>query len=385
MICQKCKSEIESGSIFCPKCGEAVQMVPDYNILDDDFLYSMVEKKEDDSQNESESTLQQNENGIELGTKENNTNKSLIQHLKDPKNRKYVISAGVATIFIICISIVLYVNSYSYCYKQGVKCDKSGDYASACEYYLKAIGRDDSQYAAYEALGIDCYNLEKYEDAITYLNYAIEINPDAVDSYMYLIKAYLAVEDYDSIDSLKSTVTNPDILAVFDDNVVSAPEFSVPAGSYSDDFDLELSSSKGDSIYYTTDGSNPISSSSKIEYTEAIRIEEGDSCIKAVCLDLNGKYSKVVTVKYTVKYSKPDKPVVSIENGSFTTETFITVTVPENCNVYYTWDGTVPNESSSLYSEPIRVIEGNNILSLVSIDDHGMISDVLECNYKYLP
>ena len=138
-------------------------------------------------------------------------------------------------------------------------------------------------------------------------------------------------------------------------------------------------------VYYTTDGSNPISSSSKIEYTEAIRIEEGDSCIKAVCLDLNGKYSKVVTAKYTVKYTKPDKPVVSIENGSFTTETFITVTVPENCNVYYTWDGTVPNESSSLYSEPIRVIEGNNILSLVSIDDHGMISDVLECNYKYLP
>ena len=107
MICQKCKSEIESGSIFCPKCGEAVQMVPDYNILDDDFLYSMVDKKEDDSQNESESNLQQKENGIELGTKENDTNKSLIQHLKDPKNIKYVISTGVVTIFIIFSLVVM--------------------------------------------------------------------------------------------------------------------------------------------------------------------------------------------------------------------------------------------------------------------------------------
>ncbi|MBR1572609.1 MAG: chitobiase/beta-hexosaminidase C-terminal domain-containing protein [Lachnospiraceae bacterium] len=382
MICQKCKSEIESGSIFCPKCGEAIQIVPDYNILDDDFLYSMVDKKEE-SKNADVESVSSKTNVSEV--KDKNCNKTLIQHLKDPNNRRYVIASGVATLFIICISIVLYVNSYSYCFKKAVKCDKSGDYKNACEYYLKAIGRDDTQYEAYEALGIDYYNLEKYEDAITYLNYAIDINPEALDSYDYIIKAYLAIGDYESINNLKSTVTDSDILAIFDDNVVSAPEFSISAGSYNDDFDLELSSSKGDTIYYTTDGSNPISSNTKMEYTEAIRIEEGETCIKAVCLDLNGKYSQVVTAKYNVKYSKPDKPAVSIENGSFTTETFITVTVPENCNVYYTWDGSVPNESSSKYVEPIRVIEGNNILSLVSIDDHGMISDVLECNYKYLP
>ena len=31
------------------------------------------------------------------------------------------------------------------------------------------------------------------------------------------------------------------------------------------------------------------------------------------------------------------------------------------------------------------MMEGNNILSLILVDKHGKTSDVLECNYKYIP
>ena len=41
MKCSKCGAEIDAGSVFCKKCGEPVQMVPDYNILEDDFLISL--------------------------------------------------------------------------------------------------------------------------------------------------------------------------------------------------------------------------------------------------------------------------------------------------------------------------------------------------------
>ena len=53
--------------------------------------------------------------------------------------------------------------------------------------------------------------------------------------------------------------------------------------------------------------------------------------------------------------------------------------------MYYTWDDTVPTANSMEYTKPIPVPEGNNILSVVLIDRHGMVSDILKCNYKYLP
>ena len=35
MKCQKCGAEIPEGKIYCEKCGQAIQMVPDYNPVDD--------------------------------------------------------------------------------------------------------------------------------------------------------------------------------------------------------------------------------------------------------------------------------------------------------------------------------------------------------------
>ena len=65
--------------------------------------------------------------------------------------------------------------------------------------------------------------------------------------------------------------------------------------------------------------------------------------------------------------------------------TKITVEVPEGASVYYTWDGTTPTQASAKYTGPIEMMEGNNILSLILVDKHGKTSDVLECNYKYIP
>lgn len=49
-------------------------------------------------------------------------------------------------------------------------------------------------------------------------------------------------------------------------------------------------------------------------------------------------------------------------------ETSVTVTVPGGCSAYYTWDGSTPTAASQRYTQPIKVPEGNNILSVVIID-----------------
>ncbi len=86
-----------------------------------------------------------------------------------------------------------------------------------------------------------------------------------------------------------------------------------------------------------------------------------------------------------IKLTKPNAPHVVPSGGNFYGPQTITITVPEGCRVYYTWDGAEPTQESSQYTEPISMPEGNNVLSLILVDKYGMTSDVLKCNYVYIP
>lgn len=50
--------------------------------------------------------------------------------------------------------------------------------------------------------------------------------------------------------------------------------FSKEAGVYADEFDLTIEAAEGYTIYYTTDGSNPLSSDTALEYTKPIHIAD---------------------------------------------------------------------------------------------------------------
>ena len=45
MKCKKCGEEIESKLLYCPKCGEPIQLVPDYDVLEEELLSRVVEDK----------------------------------------------------------------------------------------------------------------------------------------------------------------------------------------------------------------------------------------------------------------------------------------------------------------------------------------------------
>ena len=42
MKCIYCGKELAEGELFCPACGKAVQIVPDYNVYDDDYLKEVL-------------------------------------------------------------------------------------------------------------------------------------------------------------------------------------------------------------------------------------------------------------------------------------------------------------------------------------------------------
>lgn len=77
-----------------------------------------------------------------------------------------------------------------------------------------------------------------------------------------------SVSDYD-LTTTEPETDKPDL--VINDSVV---EFSQESGFYESGFSLELSANKGEKIYYTTDGTDPHTSATRIEYTEPIEIKD---------------------------------------------------------------------------------------------------------------
>jgi hypothetical protein len=64
--------------------------------------------------------------------------------------------------------------------------------------------------------------------------------------------------------------------------------------------------------------------------------------------------------------------------------TFVVITADEGCSIYYTWDGTDPTDTSARYTEPIEVPEGNNILSIIVVNDKTKLtSEIYRTNFIY--
>lgn len=45
MKCENCGAELKPGNVYCSVCGTAVQLVPDYNLLDEDLLGDIIQEE----------------------------------------------------------------------------------------------------------------------------------------------------------------------------------------------------------------------------------------------------------------------------------------------------------------------------------------------------
>lgn len=371
MKCAKCGAELKVGSVYCANCGETAQIVPDYNLLEDEFIVSILDEKK---KNITPPTQKKEEATEPKEAKEKKLTK------------KQWILLGVGVLAVAVFVLLLFVNtSYSHYINKGMDCDKKKAYDTAVSYYEKAINKDSERAKAYVLAANDYMLLEEYSKAETYYLKALELDDTNLSAYKGILSLYVFLGDYSAIDELKDGTTNEKVLAVFDAAVIAPPFFSQTGDHYHDDVEVVLSSDSGNTIYYTVDGNDPTKKNHGVCYQEPILIEEGTTTIKAVCCNDKGDWGQVVTEKYKVTYEKPEMPTVNPQGGSFSVPTNIIIPVPEGSRVFYTWDGSTPNESSAQYTEPIPILEGNNILSVIMIDKHGKQSDVEQFNYKYIP
>jgi sugar lactone lactonase YvrE len=104
----------------------------------------------------------------------------------------------------------------------------------------------------------------------------------------------------------------------------------------------------GDTCSYTTDGSNPVSSSTAVLYTGAFTVSQSGT-VQAAFHDPANGWSSVTSAEFNISSSLSSQAlVINPDGGTFNTPQTVTITgIPVGDEVYYTVDGSNPTSSGT--------------------------------------
>jgi N-acetylneuraminic acid mutarotase len=146
----------------------------------------------------------------------------------------------------------------------------------------------------------------------------------------------------------------------------STPTFSVPAGTYTGSLTVKISdATNGATIYFTTDGSTPTTSSTVFYSNSSISIPYS-ATLKAIAVASGCLNSAVATATYTLP-PPAATPTFSEPGGTYTATQNVTISdATAGTTIYYTLNGSTPTTSSTVYSGPITV-SGSALIQAIAV------------------
>ena len=166
-------------------------------------------------------------------------------------------------------------------------------------------------------------------------------------------------------------------------SVVAAPTFSPAGGSYATSQKVTISdATSGATIYYTTNGTTPTTSSSV--YSGAITVSATET-LEAIAAATGDTSSPVATAVYTITPATLPAPAFSPAGGTYTTSQSVTISdATSGTTIYYTTNGTTPTTSSSVYSSAITV-SATETLEAIAVETGFTNSPVATAAYTIVP
>lgn len=427
MKCTNCGAEIPEGTLICPDCRTEVQMVPDYNPLEDVLAREVrgsvedatrpirpeevrryreqlnrevvnatrvlsqgelddiragraktVSKQTEVWRQERQCSGNRNTGSVQPNTREERRRQQMLKKKRAKRRRRNAILSVLLFLALILGvgGYIVYQNSYTGVVNRGYRSLQAGEYTAAENAFERAIRKDGKRAEAYTGraeIYIQQKTLDRAEDIFLE---AIDSQPANAELYQAAIDFYIKTDQKEKISSLLDGCDDR-VLSTVSEYVSGIPQFSLEEGTYPEVQEVAISG-KG-TIYYTTDDTEPTKTSAK--YEEPILLDEGTTTIRAVAYNKKGVPSLIASKTYTIEIPIEDAPAVTPSTGQYTLATQITIQVPDGYKAYYTTDGTTPSAASNEYSGPIDMPEGSTIFSAVLISENGKMTQVTKRNY----
>lgn len=135
----------------------------------------------------------------------------------------------------------------------------------------------------------------------------------------------------------------------------ATPAFSPTAGTYTSPQSVTISdTTPGATIYYTTNGSTPTTSSTK--YAAPVSVTSS-ATLKAIAVATGFNNSAVGSAAYVINVPQTTAtPTFSPVAGTYTTSQSVVISdTTAGASIYYTTNGTTPTTASTKYTTPIAV------------------------------
>jgi hypothetical protein len=167
---------------------------------------------------------------------------------------------------------------------------------------------------------------------------------------------------------------------VIDYGIVVTPTMSPGAGTHSSDQSVSLSTNtSGATIYYTTNGTDPTTSST--QYTAPISVAGNGTTmnIKAFAVKAGLGNSSISSGTYTIAYATVATPTFGVAGGTYDSDQSVSIsTSTSGTTIYYTTNGTDPTTGSTQYTGPISVAGHGTSLTIKALAvKTGMVNSAI--------
>lgn len=284
---------------------------------------------------------------------------------------------------------------------------------------------------AYVTLARELYNQAYYARALDSLQVAIEREPENVDALVLMGQTYTELGETDKATQIYESLINDiapahpsayrNLIKIYQQQGYNAealelmrqgsqnagsqefevmlreftpasPKLSHQEGRYSEEIDVTITIPQGQTVYYTTDGTDP--SETGLVYTEGTRIHvpEGKMTVKAIGFTENGTPSEQIEAVFTVIIPTPAAPKANYQSGVYKYAPKVSLrpggeTKEEKesiAAIYYTIDGRAATTSSTLYSDdsPIQLPIGKSTLRAIAVSKNGKASYEMKVTYE---
>jgi len=163
----------------------------------------------------------------------------------------------------------------------------------------------------------------------------------------------VALDGVGNLYFVDSATPTPAIKEIFA-GVSAITTASLPGGTYITALNITLTTNRTANIWYSTDGTDPLTGAGKTAYTGPIAIPTtATKPLKFASIDLSLNSEVTTTIKYRFDATLPITNPTPVEGTYFSAQVAMPVTLttatPNPATIYYTTDGKTPTTASAKY------------------------------------